>query len=598
MTESLLRQNPLCSRADVQEAVRQLCVPLKRFYSPGRARVRLGGAGVIYGRTRAEMEAFARPFWGLVPLAAGGGESDLWDNCREGLLNGTDRQHPEYWGNLTDLDQLAVEMPPLALALVLAPRIFWGPFGSNQRAQIGDWLYQINTKRVADNNWRFFPILVNVALRKVGLPFDGEVIEAGLRRIEAFYCGDGWYADGPVPRMDYYIAFAMHFYSLIYAKLAGEEDPSRADLFRERAGRFARDFVHWFTAEGAALPYGRSLTYRFAQGAFWGAAAFAELEVFPWGQLKGLYLRHLRHWLRQPVYQADGTLSVGYAYPNLLMSEFYNASGSPYWALKAFLPLALSSDHPFWTASEEAYPERDTISVQKHARMLLTASHDHRHVIALTSGQGGFADYGHSAEKYGKFAYSTHFGFSVSRDSVGLEQGAYDSMLALSDDGKHWRVRSDCEAVEVTKEWIYSRWCPWPDVEVRTWLVPCHPWHVRIHEIRTERFLHTAEGGFAVPCEESPGGSEGPLEVEAGIYFRGSGLRDLAAFRKARLISVFPNTNVIHPRTVLPTLLGVVEPGASRLICAVLGEPDSAKAKHAWTHPPETPEVHLPKPSE
>jgi hypothetical protein len=33
-----------------------------------------------------------------VPLVAGGGEFDHWDRWCEGLANGTDPDHPEYWG--------------------------------------------------------------------------------------------------------------------------------------------------------------------------------------------------------------------------------------------------------------------------------------------------------------------------------------------------------------------------------------------------------------------------------------------------------------------------------------------------------------------
>ena len=91
--------NPLKTRADVQEAVRQICEPLKPHYSVGKARVRLGATCTNYGEARCEMEAFARPFWGLIPLAAGGGESDFWEICREGLRNGTNPLHPEYWGS-------------------------------------------------------------------------------------------------------------------------------------------------------------------------------------------------------------------------------------------------------------------------------------------------------------------------------------------------------------------------------------------------------------------------------------------------------------------------------------------------------------------
>src|SRR5207248_7125795 len=130
----------------------------------------------------------------------------------------------------------------------------------------------------------------------------------------------------------------------------------RAKRIIERARLFAKDFVHYFNAEGTALPFGRSLTYRFAQGAFWGALAFANVEALPWGVIKGLYLRHLRWWMRQPIFTETGLLTIGYTYPNLVMAESYNSSQSPYWALKAFLPLALPEEHPFWQAEETSLP--------------------------------------------------------------------------------------------------------------------------------------------------------------------------------------------------------------------------------------------------
>ena len=49
---------------------------------------------------------------------------------------------------------------------------------------------------------------------------------------------------------------------------------------------FAQDYLYYFDEEGEALPYGRSQTYRFAQGAFFAALIFAEVEALPWGQIK------------------------------------------------------------------------------------------------------------------------------------------------------------------------------------------------------------------------------------------------------------------------------------------------------------------------
>lgn len=49
-----------------------------------------------------------------------------------------------------------------------------------------------------------------------------------------------------------------------------------------------------------------------------------------------MILRHLRWWQKQPIFDRDGILTLGFAYPNLAMCEDYNSPGSPYWALKVF----------------------------------------------------------------------------------------------------------------------------------------------------------------------------------------------------------------------------------------------------------------------
>ncbi len=111
-----------------------------------------------------------------------------------------------------------------------------------------------------------------------------------------------------------------------------------------------QDFAAWFDTDGAAVPYGRSLTYRFAQSAFYAACLWAGLAPLPLPVMKGILVRNLQWWLSKPIFDRDGVLTVGYCYPTLLMSEEYNAPGSPYWAMKTFRLLALPDDHPFWSA--------------------------------------------------------------------------------------------------------------------------------------------------------------------------------------------------------------------------------------------------------
>lgn len=134
--------------------------------------------------------------------------------------------------------------------------------------------------------------------------------------------------------MDYYSSsFAIHFLQLLYAKLAGEEEPERAAEFRKRAQAAALDLVHYFDEEGRAIPFGRSVGYRFAMCSFWGALAYADVELpkpLTWGMVKGIVLRHLRWWQTQPnIWSSSGTLTIGYSYPNMYMAENYNSPGSP-----------------------------------------------------------------------------------------------------------------------------------------------------------------------------------------------------------------------------------------------------------------------------
>ncbi|WP_199041803.1 DUF2264 domain-containing protein [Glycomyces salinus] len=567
------QDNPLRTRDDLADAVTALARPVAARLSDGRARARLGATGAHFPDAAAELEGFARPLWGLAPLAAGGGDFDPEPYLR-GLDAGTDPGHPEYWGPIGDHSQRCVEAAAIGFALALAPERFWEPLPGPAKDRLARWLAGINHARLHDNNWLFFRVLVGLGLRAVGAEGrDREAERAALDRLETFATGDGWYTDGPTDRADYYTPWAMHLYGLVYARLSGDDDADRARRLRERAAAFAADFAHWFADDGAAIPYGRSLIYRFAQAGFWGALAFADVEALPWGQVKGLLLRHLRHWARLPAVDEAGLLTIGYAYPDLNLTEAYNSPGSPYWAMKAFLPLALPGGHPFWRAEETGPPRLEPVRPQPHAGMVLVR--DRTHAWALAGGQSGL-QFRHGAEKYAKFAYSTAFGFSVPAGGHGLHQLAADSMLALSEDGTHWRVRESAEEVRVEGGTVRSRWRPWPDVEIETTLTAGGPWHVRTHLVRTGRPLWTAEGGWALdrtgddPADPRGREESGPGFAQAAYPAGFSGLRDLDRARTGELVRAEPNTNLLHPRTVIPTLRGRCEPGEHRLSCEVL----------------------------
>ncbi|WP_061294609.1 DUF2264 domain-containing protein [Herbidospora cretacea] len=551
-------------RAAMAQLVRDLTDPLLPLFSPGRARLRLGVNTAHYDDAAAELEAFARPLWGLAPLGEG---LDPW---REGLAAGTDPAHPEYWGDIAEIDQRLVETAALGFALALAPEQLWDGLSGIERDRVVAWLSQALDRAGVDNNWQFFPVMVGLGLRRVGVAFDEKALEPRLDRLESFDLGRGWYSDGPTAQRDYYVPFAMHYYGLIYAGLS---EDARAERFRDRAARFALDFRHWFAADGAAVPFGRSMTYRHAQAAFWGATAFAGVDALPWGETKGYLLRHLRWWESREAAGRDGLLTIGYAYPQPLLAEQYNAPGSPYWAMKAFLPLALPEAHPFWTTPETPAPLPDGVVHQPEPGVTLMRSDEGRHVVMLSGAQHNMWARG-GAAKYAKFAYSTVFGFSVPAGSHGLEQGAYDSTLALSEDGRHWRC---CEVPSAEGD-LHLRWSPWDDVEIETWLVPRPPGHLRVHRIVSPRRLFTAEAGFAVDRDTETERDSGAGYAWAASNQGVSRIEDAAdpawptgVRREGEVVQPHPGTNVLVPRTILPTLRGEHAPGEFWLTCLVTG---------------------------
>jgi hypothetical protein len=583
--------NPLRTRADVEKALRDLFAPLLPYFSPGGARVRLDGAAAHFDRAAADLEGFARPLWGLVPLAAGGGSFEHWELYRRGLKNGTDPAHPEYWGAANGTDQRLVELAAIGLALRMVPQHIWDPLDERAKANVSAYLLNARQQPYANNNWKFFRILVDLGLEQCGVPFERSLTTEYLDELDGFYLGEGWYRDGIVRRIDHYIPFAMHFYGLLYACLSRGDDERRTRLV-ERAELFARHIRHWFDEDGGALAFGRSLTYRFACGGIWGALAYANAEALPGGEIKGHYLRHLRWWSRLPIAGRDGILSIGYGYPNLFMSESYNSAGSPYWAFKAFLPLALPADHPFWTA-EEAPAAFDTQPVPlRHPGMVMM--HTRGNVVALASGQQN-RDMRAGAEKYSKFVYSSRYAFSVEVHERAYANGAFDGALALSDDERHYRVREENEVAQIAGNVLFARWHPWNDVTVETWLLPASPWHIRIHRISSPRPLHATEGGFAVA--RADGNTDELLEEEGRAFVRTptdvSAIIDLAqtSRREGKAHKALPNTNLIVARTLVPQLRGSVAPGMTLLATAAMALPAAPEADAALERPPAMPDL-------
>ncbi len=554
------------NKQDYQNLLLKTISPLKKYYSEGGARVRLRGHAAWYEDISVETEAFARPLWGLAPFWAGGGEAKDFEKLYlKGMESGSDPKNSEYWGECTDRNQRFVEMAAFAYAMLLSPDKVWEPLTDTVKENLVKWLWQINEHEVCDSNWIFFRILVNTAFKCCGLKYSAERIEADISRINDFYIENGWYMDGVQGQKDYYISFAIHFYSLIFAKYMEDVYPAYAKLFKQRAELFAEDFIYWFAEDGEALPYGRSLTYRFAQAAFWSACVLTDIHPFPVGVIKGIIERHLENWYKSNMFDNAGILSVGYKYPNLLMAEHYNAPGSPYWGLKVFALLALDDNHEFWSAKPLPLPGLEALHPIKAADMLISRTGGE--ATAYVAGTHKEFACGQIIPKYLKFAYSTEFGFNVMKSTVSLEEAAPDSMLVFVIDGLVFTRRFTYD-YSVENDRVTIEWSPFTGINVKTQIIPNECGHERIHTITSEYVCSAYDCGFAVAAADNDGCQTDSSVTGASAKNNFSSCAVIGG--DGHIIPASPNTNLMYRKTVIPSVKYTVAKGTTQVKTTII----------------------------
>jgi hypothetical protein len=349
--------NPLSSRDDVVRAAKALIRPLIAYFSAGHARVRFPTVtGAHFDETAAELEGFARPLWVVAPLLAASEDLDadleLLQPWIDGLDSGTDPEHDDYWGPIRDNDQKMVECEMVSFALLSVPRErLWNRLRTEAQHNVTKWLLGMHGKEMPPANWLWFRVFANLALIKT-CGEDTPAVRASLKQdlelLDTFYLTDGWSGDGlwRSPELDeeewrtfqttgqahslinsrnacYYSgSFAIQFSQLLYIRFAGDLDLKRTERYRQQARDFGSSFWRYFDSDGAAIPFGRSLIYRFACGGFFAALALAGVGDMPKpldkpGAIKGFLLRHLRWWTRhsEDIFYPDGTLNLGWTFP-------------------------------------------------------------------------------------------------------------------------------------------------------------------------------------------------------------------------------------------------------------------------------------------
>lgn len=479
--------------------------PLAALMQPGKAELPLLGKASNHGAQADRLESFARPcLWAAHWLQCDEKKSadpnalsreQIAEWFRRGLVHGTDPDDPQYWGPTGDHHQHNVEMAALVLSLDIARQSLWDPLGRKEQAQIAAWLGGIRGKKLHRNNHLFFGVLTLEFLRRedFGQTGDDESVRGFLDALETMAIGGGWFRDGTNETVDYYNAYAFHYYSLWWGLLHGASDPARKKRWNDWTAEFLPDHARFFAASGENVPFGRSLTYRFNAVAPFALAEKAGISTLSPGLSRRLCSKNLEFFWSRPIRQSQGAIGLGWVdvFPEL--SERYSCGGSPYWCAKGLSPLLLPPSSDFWQAAEEPMPceAGDFARAMPQTGLVVRAIGGEIELAnadtAICEANTVFGPY-----KWGKLSYRTGAGFEV--QPPGTEYPVDASLTAQFADGT-LLGRQATRLLAVEPEHMACRYNLGEGTEIETHLWWKGHWQLQLHKYATKQPCRLILGG-------------------------------------------------------------------------------------------------------
>ena len=318
------------------------------------------------------MECFGRLMAGVAPwltlpddaTAEGKQRKQLREWALASYKNAVDPQNPDYlcWGiggqNLVDAAYIAE-------SFLRAYDTLWKPLDEVTKQR---YLKEFAKLRHIDppyTNWLLFSSTIESFMAKAGGDFDEYRVNSACRKVEEWYVGDGWYADGPSFAFDYYSSYVFHpmyletLQAMVDAKVNSRLDYQKYyDRELKRCKKYSIILERFISPEGTFPAFGRSIPYRMAT--MQPLALMAWYQKLPKdlsnGQVRAALTKVLHRMFDQENnFNEKGYLSIGVCGNSQKnVADWYTNNGSLYMTTLAFMPLGLPADHPFCT--DEAQP--------------------------------------------------------------------------------------------------------------------------------------------------------------------------------------------------------------------------------------------------
>ena len=322
------------------------------------------------------METFGRLMAGIAPwlalpdddTAEGQQRRQLREWALASYKNSVDPQSPDYlvWGAA---GQNLVDAAYIAESFIRAYDALWVPLDDVTKQRYITEFKKLRSIEPPYTNWFLFSSTIESFIAKaVGLrDYDDFRVMMTIRKVEEWYVGDGWYADGPVFAFDYYSSYVFHamyletLQNMIDAKANTRlEYKKYYDRALKRAQKFAIILERFISPEGTFPVIGRSTPYRLA--AMQPLALMAWYQKLPSdltnGQVRAALTAVMhRMFDQQQNYNDGGYLTIGFCGHQPETADWYTNNGSLYMTSLAFMPLGLAAEHPFWTDAAEPWTQ-------------------------------------------------------------------------------------------------------------------------------------------------------------------------------------------------------------------------------------------------
>lgn len=322
------------------------------------------------------METFGRLMAGIAPwltladddTAEGAQRKQLREWALQSYKNAVDPESPDYlcWGVT---GQNLVDAAYIAESFLRAYDALWMPLDEVTKQR---YIKEFQGLRKIDppyTNWCLFSSVIESFMAKAaGMKACDEFrVNTTCRKVEEWYVGDGWYADGPVFAFDYYSSYVFHamyletLQAMIDAKANTRIDYQKYyDRALQRAQKHAIILERFISPEGTFPVFGRSIPYRMA--AMQPLALMAWYEKLPKdltnGQVRAALTKVMhRMFDEQQNFNEGGFLTIGFCGSQPNIADWYTNNGSLYMTSLAFMPLGLPATHPFWTDKAEPWTQ-------------------------------------------------------------------------------------------------------------------------------------------------------------------------------------------------------------------------------------------------